>query len=221
MDGNRRWAQQRGWLPWYGHKEGAESIRTVIDFCIEKHIQYVSLFTFSIENVQRSEVEKKYLFEFLVDQTHKHLPEFIEKGVSVRFIGDRSLFPQAVVPACVKIENATQHLKTIQVNFLFFYGAQQEMVSGVKTIVQQVVAGNLQIDAITETTIKESLWLGDIPEPDVIIRTGGFKRMSNFLLFQAAYSELYFLDCLWPELSKKDLQNVFDNFSDCRRNFGT
>lgn len=125
------------------------------------------------------------------------------------------------MPACEDIEEQTKALTTLQLNFLFCYGSQQELLQGVKTITQLVVQGNLSPEAITHETIKQSLWLGDIPEPEVIIRTGGFKRLSNFLLYQAAYSELYFLDCLWPELRKKDLQEVFDNFVDCRRNFGT
>lgn len=221
MDGNRRWARQRGWLPWYGHKEGAESIKTVIEFCIEKQIQYVSLYTFSAENLQRPADEKKYLFDFLVMQIKNNVTELIAKGVQVRFIGDRSLFPETVLPTCELIEEQTKELTTLQLNFLFCYGSQQELLHGIKAITQQVAQGDLSPDAITHQTIKQSLWLGDIPEPEVIIRTGGFKRLSNFLLYQAAYSELYFLDCLWPELRKQDLQNVFDNFVDCRRNFGT
>jgi len=220
MDGNRRWAKKRGLRSWYGHREGMEAVRMVIDFCVEKQIRFLSLYTFSLENFKRPSIEKRYLFGYLSKQAEKELPFFIEKGVCVRFIGDRSQFPESIVPVCKRIEHQTAHCDRLYLNLLFCYGAQQELVAGIKSITRAIKAGELAEDEITEESINRYLWMGQIPAPDLIIRTGSVCRMSNFLLYQAAYSELCFLDCMWPELSKEHLEKATSSFVQCERNFG-
>ena len=220
MDGNRRWAKSRGWMAFRGHRQGAETVQMVTDFCLAKGIEYLSLYTFSIENFKRSEEEKNYFFDLLVEEAEKKLDLFIKKGIRIRFIGDRSLFPATVLKACEKIEQNTAHLKALQVNFLFCYGARQEIVAAAKSLVRQVREGLMTEDAISDETFHTSLWTHDMPDPEVIIRTGNLKRLSNFMLYQAAYAEIYFLECLWPELTEKHLEDVLAEFDHCRRNFG-
>lgn len=221
MDGNRRWAKKQGLAAAYGHRQGVEAVKRAVDFCLKKQISYLSLYTFSIENNQRSSEEKNYLFELMISEATKGIEEFIAHSVRVCFVGDRTLFPAHLVPLCENIERKTAAGTALQFNILFYYGGRQEIVGSVKQIIRQVRAGLLTEDDITEHLIAQHLWMGAVPEPDLIIRTGGFKRLSNFLLYQAAYSELYFLDCLWPEMTTEHLEEAFSYFNTGKRNFGT
>lgn len=220
MDGNRRWAKKQGLAAAYGHRQGVEAVRAVVDFCLQKHISYLSLYTFSIENHQRVSEEKNYLFELMISEATKGIEEFIAKNIQVRFVGDRALFPQHLIPLCTDIENKTAGGTTLQFNILFYYGGRQEIVGGIKEIARKIAAGELTHDEITEQLVNNHLWMGNIPEPDLIIRTGGFKRLSNFLLYQSAYSELHFIDCLWPEITMHHLEEAYVNFHTGKRNFG-
>lgn len=220
MDGNRRWAKMQGWMTLQGHRQGAKTVQTVVDFCLKKGIEFLSLYTFSLENFSRSEEEKNYLFDLLIEQSQKNLPYFLEKGIKVRFIGDRSLFPAHVLSVCEQIEAQTAACTAVQVNFLFCYGARQEIVAGVKDLMRRAREGKLSENDISDATLANYLWTAGIPEPEVVIRTGKMKRLSNFLVYQVAYSELFFLDCLWPELTEKHLEDVLNEFAQCRRNFG-
>ncbi len=221
MDGNRRWAKKQGRVPWYGHQEGVQAVKKVIEFCLQKKISYLSLYTFSIENFQRSHTEKKYLFRLLVQEAKKGINDFLKSDIRIKFIGDRSLFPKDVLPTCIEVEDATKQCATLQVNFLFCYGSQQEIVGGIKQIAHKIKSGVLSVDQIDQQALKNHLWTAGIPEPELIIRTGGVRRLSNFLLFQAAYTEFYFLDCLWPEITNNHLEDAVSTFSECKRNFGT
>lgn len=221
MDGNRRWAKRHGFMPWRGHREGVESLKRVVDFCISKSIPYASFYTFSLENFKRPEEEKNFLFNLIIEQAESCLPLFFEKKARIRFVGDRERFPAAVKNACEYIEKQTAHLNGINLNFLFCYGARQEIVASIKTIVQEVQEGRISKDDIGEEVVAQHLWTHDIPEPELIIRTGGVRRLSNFLLYQAAYSEMYFLDCLWPEITETHLQEALQAYAGTQRNFGS
>lgn len=221
MDGNRRWAKKRGLMPWYGHKEGAESVRTVLQFCLEKRISYLSLYTFSIENFNRPEEEKNYIFSFLVQEAEHELPLFIEQGIRIIFVGDRSLFPASVLPTCNRIEQETKLGSKLIVQVMFCYGSRQEMISSIKRIAVDVADKKVAVDDVSDDLVHRYLWTHNAPDPDLIIRTGGVRRLSNFMLYQAAYSELFFLDCMWPDITRVDLQNAIDYFDQCKRNFGT
>jgi undecaprenyl diphosphate synthase len=220
MDGNRRWAKKQGLLSWRGHGKGVETVKRVIEFCIQKKIPYLSLFTFSIENFRRSPEELSFLFDLLALEAESNLEQFVRNGVRIQFVGDRSLFPAGILGSIERLEKATQHLATLHVSLLFCYGGQQEIVNGIKNVVRKVQAGLLTEDQISEDLFKDYLWTSGTPEPDLIIRTGGHHRLSNFLLYQAAYSELYFLDCLWPELETFHLEKALDQFELRQRNFG-
>jgi len=220
MDGNRRWAKKLDKVPWYGHQEGVESVRCAIQFCLMNSISYLSLYTFSLENLNRPTPEKQILFELIVNEAEKRIDECIRDGIRIRFVGDRSQFPKSIINSCELVERATQDCSRLTVNFLFCYGGRQEILAGVKRIARKLATGELDETQLNEQEFQEYLWMGNIPEPDLIIRTGGFKRLSNFLLYQAAYSEFHFLDCLWPDLKTEHLQQAVDQFITCKRNFG-
>lgn len=221
MDGNRRWARRKGWLPWLGHREGMNAVQRAIDYCLEKNIPYLSLYTFSLENFKRPQDELNFLFDTLVSEAEGMAEQCKEKGVRVRFIGDRTQFPASVAPVCARIEQVTQDFTRLNVNFLFCYGSRQEIMNAVKQIALKVKSGHLAESDITDELFANNLWTSGIPDPDLIIRTGGVHRLSNFLLYQAAYAELYFLDCLWPELTKNHLDDALAFFKNCQRNYGT
>jgi undecaprenyl diphosphate synthase len=221
MDGNRRWAKKQGWQAYQGHSQGVESVKRVVEFCLKKNIPYLSLYTFSLENFKRSPTEQTYLFELLVQETTKGLPTFKEQGIRIKFIGDRTLFPDSITEAIVTVEQATQEGKKLHLSLLFCYGSRQEIINSVKQIIAHVQAGLVREEEISETLFESYLWTYGIPEPDLIIRTSGHQRLSNFLLYQAAYSELYFIDCLWPELQIHHLEEAVERFEECQRNFGT
>jgi len=220
MDGNRRWATQQGLAAVLGHKKGTDSVKQATEFCIKNNISYLTLYTFSIENFKRSEEEKNYLFDLIIKEAQEGLAEFLSHKIRVRFVGDRSLFPAHVLALCQEIEEKTAHLTTLTLNFLFCYGGQQEIVSAVQKIAQQVLDNTLKIQDITKDIVTNNLWLGDIPEPELIIRTGGVKRLSNFLLYQAAYSELYFVDTYWPDMTYAHFEKALEDFMLRKRNFG-
>ena len=220
MDGNRRWATSKGLLKVQGHKEGINTVETVAQFCLENNIRYVSLYTFSVENLKRSKKEKEYLFNLLIDQSDRLLKKFIKNNIKANFVGDKSLFPAKVLPVFKKIEEETAHFNALHINFLFCYGARQEIVQGAKAIAKKVKNGTMSEDEINDKTFGAHLWSSDFPEPDLIVRTGGQVRLSNFLLYQAAYSEFCFLDCMWPELDNNHLNNILSTYKKRKRNFG-
>ena len=220
MDGNRRWAMNQGLISFLGHRNGWDAVKRVIDFCLEKKITYLSLYAFSIENLKRSEEEKHYLFEVLAQEAFAELEYFKSKNVRIRFIGDRTLFPKSIKHISEKSERETAECSALQLNFLLCYGGQQEIVDTAKRIAIKVAKGDLQVDDITPELFENFLWTAPNPSPDLIIRTGGDNRLSNFLLFQCAYSELYFLDCLWPDISVQHLEAAIIYYDNCRKNFG-
>jgi undecaprenyl diphosphate synthase len=221
MSGNRTWAKRQGWLPVMGYKYGIQAIKRVIDFCLKKNIPHVSFYTFSIENFKRPESEKSYLFDVLAKQEfNSMLDEALQKGVRIRFIGDRSLFPNSVATMFADAEKRTESFNNMTANFMFCYGGRQEIVHAAKAIAKQIKADQLSLDQVTPELFSQFLWTGDIPDVDLIIRPDGEKRLSNFLLYQSAYAELYFLDCLWPALQEEHLQTAWDYYIKIKRNFG-
>lgn len=219
-DGNRRWAKKNKLKSIMGHRTGMEAFKKTIKFCLKKGIKYLSFYTFSLDNFNRPEEEKKYLFRLLMDQSIKQLPELKEQGVRVRFIGDRDYFPVEMLPSIKQIEDETKDNNKLNLNLLFCYGGQREIVHSVKDLVKKVQAGVLDVEDIDEEKIKNSLWTAGMPDPELIIRTSKRARLSNFLLYQAAYSEFMFLDIFWPEITEDHLQKCLDDFGGIQRNFG-
>jgi len=220
MDGNRRWAKKQGLQAFLGHKKGAEVLENVIDFCLKSKILYVSLYTFSLENFNRSTAEVRYLFDLLVNEASKKLDLFLNHGVRVRFVGDRTLFPASVIATVTMLEEKTASCTSLNLNFLFCYGARQEIIGGIKKFYEDIKVGAVLLEDLNDESFKHYLWTGDMPEPELIIRTSGIKRLSNFLLYQAAYSEFYFLDCLWPEITQDHMHEAVQSYFETKRNFG-
>lgn len=221
MDGNRRWATSRGLPTLFGHKQGVDAVKTVVAFCLKRGIPYLSLYTFSLENFKRSFEEKAYLFNLIDEVVQQVAHDLVKQGVRIRFIGDRSLFPESVQATCAAIEQATAHATRLELNILFCYGGRQEILSSVKKIAREVAAGTLLPDAITQEHIQHNLWMPPhTPDPDLIIRTGAVHRMSNFLLFQSAYSELIFFDCMWPDMTEALFEQAIEEFNRRSRRFG-
>ncbi len=221
MDGNRRWAKKHSLMPWLGHKEGVNAIKESVTFCVEHKIPMLSLYAFSLENFKRSEKELEYLFNVMVEEGTKLHAELVEKKVRVRFLGDRRRFPAKVLPIIKQLEQDTATGDKLTVNLLFCYGGRQEIIDGVKTMVSKIKAGTLTEAAIDEQTFDTCLWTAGVPQPDLIIRTGGAQRLSNFFLYQAGYSELYFTDTYWPDITKKELTQALSYFQQTRRLFGS
>lgn len=221
MDGNRRWAKRQGLQVASAYREGGfGAVKRSVQFCLDQGVEYLSLYTFSLENFRRPQYEQDILFDAVVQEGKNAIPFFQEHGIRVKFIGDKTRFPQSVLQICLDIEQATVRCHSLFLNFLFCYGARQEMVCGIKKLFHKIKSGLLQEHDISEQTFADCLWTQDMPEPDLIVRTSGVKRLSNFLLYQAAYSEFFFLDCLWPEITHQDLHNATASFARTQRNFG-
>lgn len=218
MDGNRRYAKSQGLPSFMGHKEGIATVKRVVDFCLKEHIAYLSLYAFSLENINRSMEEKTYLFDLIVEGVNGYIADIIAANVRVIFVGDRQQFPAHVMDVITSIERATAECTSLHVHILFYYGGRQEIVAAVK---QLVADGTMAADAISVDTLKKYMWTGNVPEPELVIRTGGARRLSNFLLFQTAYSELYFTDMYWPALQEKDLYDALAYYAATQRNFGS
>jgi undecaprenyl diphosphate synthase len=221
MDGNRRWARSHGHKIYLGHRYGVEPVKTTIQCCLDYKIPYLTLYAFSLENFKRSPDELKYLFEVLAQEIfEKELEDVLKEKVRVRFIGDHSQFPTKLLSMIDDVEHKTVHNKALQVDILFCYGGQQEIVDAAKMLVHKVTSGEIAESDITESLFADCLWSAPTPPPDLIIRSGGDKRLSNFLTYKAAYTELYFIDCYWPDIKREHLVSALQEFQHRKRNFG-
>lgn len=220
MDGNRRWAKQQGVSLKEGVLQGLARASTAVDFCLKHDIKYLSLFAFSIENLQRSSIERSCVFDTMVEHGHQYARDMAKKGVRVTIVGDHSMFPAEVLNVCTDIEAITAQENKIFVQLLFCYGGRQEIVAATKKITKLCEAGELTLEEVTPETFKKFTWLGDLPDPELLVRSGFANRLSNFLLYQAAYSELYFPQCLWPDMDEEQFEKAFEYYQSCKRNFG-
>ena len=222
IDGNRRWAKEQGLESHYGHRKGIEKLRTAIDFCLEQHIPYLTFYALSLENLKRSPQELNYLFDILAREfAAQEIDKLIEQGIRVRFLGERSQYPKSLVSIIDDMEQKTIKGSHLQLTLLFCYGGRQEIVSAVKKIIGQVKNGTFNEKDLTPELFEQFLWTGTIPSPDLIIRTGGAQRLSNFLPYQSTYTELYFLKTYWPDITSNHLEQAIEYFKQCKRNFGS
>ncbi|MGB9704805.1 MAG: polyprenyl diphosphate synthase [Pyrobaculum sp.] len=220
-DGNRRYARKVGLDFYHAYKRGVEKVRSFLTWALEfREIRNVTFYALSTENLQRSRLELEVLFRIFEEELRKTLedPLIHENKVRIRFIGDRSLLPGRVVKFMEELESATKNYSNYHVTFALGYGGRAEIVRCVK----RILTGEVKLAEITEDALFHCLDTRDLPnpEPDVVLRTGGEKRLSNFLLYQAAYSELIFLDKLWPEVEREDLAYVVEEYSRRQRRFG-
>ena len=222
MDGNRRWvsAQNLKSLGTNSLSAGGETLDLVVAWALEKNISFLSVYALSIENLQRNDMTLGHLYSLINQGADEMCKKMAERGVQVRFVGDRVLFSPIVLENIEKIEQATADGGRLKLSILFCYGGQQEIISASKKLAERVLSGELLLNQINANTFEKELWNSSVPFPDLIVRTGRHLRLSNFLLYQAAYAELCFLDILWPELTRADLDQILEKFSSMVRNLG-
>lgn len=219
MDGNRRWAKERGLHPWEGHQFGVKAFQQVVHVCLEENIAILSVYALSMQNLKRPEQEVSFLFSLFITEAISLTPFLHEQNIRVCFKGERSAWPEKVLDVFDALEKETHTYTRMQVNILVCYGAQEEIVLATKKIALHVKEGTMSVEGITKDTFAAQLWVHESP-PDLIIRTGKEFRISNFLLYQLAYSELCFLDLYWPDITKEHLQDSFAWFMQRKRRFG-
>ncbi len=220
MDGNGRWAKKR-FLPRYaGHKAGTESVRQAVQVCAELGIEALTLFAFSSENWRRPAREVDMLMDLFLNALQREANRLHKNNVQLQIIGERSAFPQKLQDKIFQVEQYTQANSGLKLRVAANYGGRWDILSACQQLAIQVHQGQLEPEHITQKMFADSLSLTDLPEPDLFIRTGGEHRISNFLLWQLAYTELYFTDVLWPDFNRDCLQTALNDFASRQRRFG-
>ena len=220
MDGNGRWAQQRRRPRMIGHRAGARAVNRTIDFCLERGVGALTLFAFSSENWGRPQEEVDSLMKLFLGALDREVDELHRRGVRVRFIGDRSRFAGSIVQRMDKAEQRTAGNTAMTLSIAASYGGRQDIALAARALAEQVAAGTLRPEQIDEQALGQHVALADMAPPDLFIRTGGDTRISNFLLWQLAYSELWFTDVLWPDVDAAVLQLALDDYAGRERRFG-
>lgn len=220
MDGNGRWAQQRHRPRSIGHRAGARAVNVCVDFCLREGIPALTLFAFSSENWQRPADEVGALMQLFLRALEREVDELHRRGVRLRFIGERDGFPEAVRIRMAQAEQLTHDNSHLNLTIAAGYGGRWDITQAARALARQVAAGTLAADAIGEADVSAALSLADLPEPDLFIRTGGDQRISNFLLWQLAYTELWFTPVLWPDLDDALLHRALQDFATRERRFG-
>ncbi|MBK5930850.1 polyprenyl diphosphate synthase [Halochromatium salexigens] len=220
MDGNGRWARQRGLPRTQGHRAGAKSVRAVVEQGLRSGVHMLTLFAFSSENWRRPRAEVNTLLELFMSTLRAEVNRLIEHDVQLRFIGDLSAFSNKLQRQIAEAEEATRDGHSLLLQIAANYGGRWDIAQSVRALAREVSKGQLQADAIDEAAIAGRLCTAGFPEPDLFIRTGGEKRISNFLLWQSAYAELYFSDLMWPEFDADAFVAALRDFGRRQRRFG-
>jgi len=220
MDGNGRWATQKVRNRIYGHKKGADSVRSIVTFCAELGIRYLTLYAFSKENWNRPKREVEALWKLLEKYLHSELPLFIDNQIRLRHIGDDDQIPASVLEQLQAVESRTAQFDRLVLSLALNYGGRQEIIRAARLFLADALNGGKPAGELSGALFSRYLYGGDIPDPDLVIRTGGELRVSNFLLWQIAYSELYFTEVLWPDFGKDDFLDALKEFQRRERRFG-
>ena len=220
MDGNGRWAKKRGLPRTAGHKKGADILKKTCEYCIEHAISYLTVYAFSAENWNRSSDEVDSLMNLLRYYMDKELSSFKENGIKLKIIGDRSLLAEDIRQKITNIEEETANNNKLTTIIALSYGGRQEIVNAARLIALDISNNNISANEINERLFKSYLYTDGTPDPDLLIRTGGEERISNFLLWQMAYTEFYFTDILWPDFSKEEFDKAIEEFHSRERRFG-
>ncbi|MDO5125845.1 MAG: isoprenyl transferase [Ruminococcus sp.] len=219
MDGNGRWAKKRALPRKFGHREGAKTFRTIARHAKAIGISYITFYAFSTENWKRPKDE----VDAIMDLFEKYLDEvrdFMDENIRVRFVGDRTMLKPVLQEKMKKVEEDSKDFDSMTLVLAINYGGRDEIAHAVRSIAQDVADGKIGADRINESLIQSRLYTEEIPDVDLIIRPSGEQRLSNFLIWQAAYAEYYFTNILWPDFSKKDLEKAVLTFSERNRRFG-
>lgn len=224
LDGNRRWALERSLNPWMGHKEGAEKVENLLDWCLDIGVKSITLYAFSTENFRRTKKEVQEIMNIAEEKLRKLLTDkrIHENKVRVKIIGRRKLLPESLRKLVEEVEEATENYDNYFLNIALAYGGRAEIVDAARKIAEKVEKGELSSRQIDEKLFEKFLYTSHLPkqDPDLIIRTSGEERLSGFLLWQSAYSELCFLDVYWPDFRKIDLLRAIRTFQRRKRRFG-
>ena len=213
MDGNGRWGLKKKNSRNYGHTKGVEVVESIISEAISKKIQYLTLYTFSTENWKRPKNEIRFLINLLERYVKRELKKLIKKNIKLKIIGNINKFPKSLKRKLKEAEKLTKLNNKIQINIALNYGSKEEIIKSIKKV------NKLSIP-INEKNITSNLYTVDIPDPEILIRTGNRKRLSNFLLWQSSYTEIFFVTKLWPDFTNKDFSKIISQFKKVRRNFG-
>lgn len=220
MDGNGRWAENRALMRIEGHKAGLESVKIVIQCCLKKQVACLSLFAFSSENWSRPAEEVDFLMQLFLEALQQELAEMNSHGIRLRFTGDRSPLSDVLKAQMQTAESLTQHNQALVLNIVVNYGGKWDIVTATKKIVSAVQSGDLHLKDINENTFSQYLDTAELPEVDLFIRTSGELRLSNFFLWQLAYTELVFSDVHWPDFKEEAFEEALTSYSKRNRRFG-
>lgn len=220
MDGNGRWAQRRGLPRYAGHPVGVEAVRRIVEACVERGIAVLTLFAFSSENWHRPQKEVSLIMDLFIRSLRKEARRLHRNGVKLKIIGDRGAFSQKLQQQIVEVEALTEDNRGLVLQVAANYGGRWDITQAARQLAERVAAGEMSPSQIDEAALEEKLSFPGLPEPDLFIRTGGEKRISNFLLWQCAYTELYFTDILWPDFDRAALDAALQDFANRQRRFG-
>lgn len=220
MDGNGRWATKRHLPRWAGHKAGLETVRQIVESCVKKNIEVLTLFAFSSENWRRPKEEVKYLLQLFITILQRDAKKLHEQNVQLRVIGDRSRFEDNLRQQIIKVETLTKENTGLKLLIAANYGGQWDIIQAVKMLFLQVERGDLLVNNISSDSLRPFLSFADLPDPDLFIRTSGEMRISNFILWQLSYTELYFSEVYWPDFGEKELEKALEFFANRERRFG-
>ena len=220
MDGNGRWAKKQGLARMFGHKQGVETVHRITEAAAELGIQYLTLYAFSTENWNRPKEEVDALMALLVDTIVKETPTLMKNNIVLQTIGDLSRLPEATRSKFLECIEQTSHNTGLTLVIALSYSARWELIQAAKNIASAVQQGQLRLEEINEEVLSNHLTTADIPDPDLLIRTSGELRISNFLLWQLAYSEMYFTSCLWPEFTNEEFYRAIVDYQNRERRFG-
>lgn len=220
MDGNGRWAQKKFMPRAMGHRAGVKAVRKIVEYCAQNKVEVLSLFAFSSENWRRPKEEVSLLMSLFLTTLQAEVDEMDRNDIRLRFIGDRTAFSEVLQQKITDSEVQTQNNKGLTVVVAVNYGGRWDMCQAAKAIAQQYADNKINSEDITEALINQHISTADLPEPDLFIRTGGEQRISNFLLWQLAYTELYFTSTLWPDFDQNSLAEAIKSFNTRQRRFG-
>ncbi len=220
MDGNGRWAKSRRLPKFAGHKKGADAVRAIVEKCADLDVDFLTLYAFSSENWNRPVEEVNDLMGLLKIYLTKEIEELHKQNIRINFIGSRERLSKNIIALIDEAEDRTRDNTKLRLTLALNYGGQEEIVNAARNIAKKVKDGNLAVEEINGKIFSENLYTNDMPEPDLIIRTSGEKRLSNFMLWQAAYAEFVFQDVLWPDFTKESLCNAIDEYYRRDRRYG-
>ncbi|MDG1393657.1 MAG: isoprenyl transferase [Flavobacteriaceae bacterium] len=220
MDGNGRWAKEKGFMRIFGHENGTKSVRTTVESCAELGVKHLTLYAFSTENWNRPKLEVKTLMQLLISSLKKEIKTLQENNIQLNAIGDLKTLPEKVYKELLHVIDETKENSRMTLTLALSYGSRDELINAMKLISDKVKNNIISVENIDETLINQHLYTQNLPDVDLLIRTSGEKRISNFLLWQIAYAELYFTDVYWPDFTNENLYEAIINYQKRERRFG-